>query len=460
MFIGRNDELKILENRYHSNRGELVVLYGRRRVGKTELLHQFCKNKKHVFYACTECADSSQLSAFSERMMRAGHPAAKYISSFSDWSTALSAVAELPSNEKKLLVIDEFPYMVRNNAEIPSILQNLWDAILQHSNVMIILCGSAMSFIEKEILSEKNPLYGRATCIMQLKDMDYYDAAQFFPSYSAEDKIRAYAILGGIPHYLKQFSDTQSIGENIIAHILTRASILYSEVEFMMRQEFRESAVYNTILNAIALGATQLNEIWQKTQIDKNKLSVYLKNLIEVGLVCREFSMAEKLKEQGNVQRGLYQIKDPFFRFWYTYVFPYIPELDSGDTQGIYEHVVAPTLDQFVSRPFEDICIQYLRRLNRAGQLDFHFTHIGRWWTKQTELDILAIDHDKKHYLACECKFKNTPISQDDIAHAQSKFTLPANADIQWFFFSKSGFTDGATTHKNCQLINPINLYL
>jgi len=393
-----------------------------------------------VFYACTECADRSQLRAFSERVLREGHPASRYVQSFTDWRTALTAIAELPGSEKKLLVIDEFPYMVRANPEIPSILQNLWDATLRQSNVMIVLCGSAMSFMEKELLSEKNPLYGRATGILQLKAMDYFDAAQFFPGYSSEDQIRAYAILGGIPHYLKQFSNGRSLEENIVSQILTRGSILYSEVEFLMRQEFREAAVYNTVLNAIALGATQLNEIWQKTQIDKSKLSVYLKNLMEVGLVCREFSMADRLKEQGNVQRGLYQLSDPFFRFWYTYVFPYAPELDSGDAQGIYRHVVQPSLDQYVSRPFEEICMQYLRRRNRAGCLPFHFTQMGRWWTKQQELDILATEPARRLYLAGECKFKRTPMSREDMKNAKGKLEALAHDEIFWYFFSRSGF--------------------
>lgn len=459
MFVGRKDELALLEERYGRAGGQLVVLYGRRRVGKTELLRQFCQGKRHVFYACTECADGSQLRAFSERVLREGHPAGRYIQSFSDWGAALMAISELPGSEKKLLVIDEFPYMVRGNPEIPSILQNLWDTTLRQSNVMIVLCGSAMSFMEKELLSEKNPLYGRATCILQLKAMNYDEAACFFPGYSAEDQVRVYAILGGIPHYLKQFSDSQSLGENIVSQILTRGSILYSEVEFLMRQEFREAAVYNTVLNAIALGATQLNEIWQKTQIEKNKLSVYLKNLMEVGLVCREFSMADRLKEQGNIQRGLYQLSDSFFRFWYTYVFPYAPELDSGDAQGIYRHVVEPSLDRFVSRPFEEICMQYLRRCNRAGSLPFHFTQMGRWWTKQQELDILATEPSRRRYLAGECKFKCTPMNRQDIQNAKAKLESHPNDEMVWCFFSRSGFTEDARTDETDMLVECEALY-
>lgn len=452
MFIGRREELALLENKYRSPGGQLVVLYGRRRIGKTELLRQFCMGKPHVFYSCTECADSSQLAAFSERILRAGHPAGRYIASFPDWTQALSALADLPGEGKKLLVIDEFPYMVHGNAQIPSILQKMWDGPMKQANVMLVLCGSAMSFIEKEILSEKNPLYGRASCILRLEEMDYYDAAQFFPAYDAADRIRAYAVLGGVPHYLMQFSDERSLGKNIIEHILTRGSVLYNEVEFLMRQEFRESAVYNTILTAIALGATQLNEIWQKTQIEKSKLSAYLRNLMDVGLVQREFSMNDRLKQQGNVQRGLYRLNDPFFRFWYAYVFPYVSELDAGDAAGIYEHAIAPSLDEFAAPAFEGVCIQFLRRMNRAGKLPFHFTQIGRWWTKEEELDVVAVDAMRKHYLVGECKFRRTPLGHRDVQRAMEKFTSPEGADVAWCFFSRSGFETGLTLSKDVLL--------
>lgn len=212
--------------------------------------------------------------------------------------------------------------MLKGNNAIPSILQKLWDEVLKQSNVMLILCGSAISFIEKEVLAEKNPLYGRATGILKMQAMDFYSAQQFFPNYSIEDKITAYAILGGIPHYLKQFSYKYSLGENIVRNILSRGSVLYSEVEFLMRQELRETSVYNAVIEAVALGNTQLNDIYQKTQIDKSKLSVYLKNLLELGILCREFSVDANIKEQANTQRGLYKVTDNFFVFWYAFVFP------------------------------------------------------------------------------------------------------------------------------------------
>ena len=199
MFIGRETELDFFEKRYAEEKGQLIVLYGRRRVGKTETLREFCKDKPHVFFSCTQTTDKIQLSKFSKQILREDIPARQYISEFADWEKAFRAILDLPyGNRKKLIVIDEFPYMCRGNKSIPSVIQNLWDAELKDRNVMIILCGSAMSFVEKELLAEKNPLYGRATGIYKMKEMGFYDAARFFPDYSERDKIPLSKILNKI----------------------------------------------------------------------------------------------------------------------------------------------------------------------------------------------------------------------------------------------------------------------
>lgn len=442
MFIGRTDELKFLEDRYQASGGQLIIFYGRRRVGKTETLRKFCEDKAHVFYACSEIPDESQLVAFSERMLQKGMPAAQYITRFQDWQQAFASIKDLPGEGKKLLIIDEFPYMVRNNRSIPSILQNLWDEKLKNENVMLILCGSAMAFIEKEILSEKNPLYGRATGILKLNEMDFFEASQFFPDYNPLDKIATYAILGGIPHYLKQFDQKRTLTENIQQQILTRGSVLYSEVEFLMRQELRETSVYNAIIEAVAMGNTQMNEIYQKTLIDKNKLSVYLKNLMELRILRREFPIAGSLKEQANLHRGLYQVADHYFRFWYAFVFPNLSELESGDVDGIWQHVIEPALDRHISLGFKEICRQYLRCENRRNALPFHFTSIGRWWDKKNEIDILATDSQRRNFILAECKYNNEYFSKADLQHLQQKFSQNnANVTIQYWLFAKSGFT-------------------
>ena len=458
MFVGREKELAFLESKYTAENGQLIVLYGRRRVGKTETLKEFCKNKPHVFFACRECTDKLQLRTFSEKMLKEDIPARRYISQFENWEQAFRSVTDLPSGDKKkLLIIDEFPYMCRGNTSIPSVLQNLWDEVLKDKNLMIVLCGSSMSFIEKELLSEKNPLYGRATGVYRMTEMDFYDAVKFFPDYSDTDKVIAYSVLGGIPHYLKQFDPKKSLAENIKNNILTKGCVLYSEVDFLLRQELRETPIYNSLIEAIALGNTKLNEISQKSLVDDtSKTSTYLRNLIQLGIVEREFSVDAGTKERANTNRGTYKLTDNFFRFWYAFVFTNYSELEAGDVDGVFHYSVEPQLHQFASMPFEDVCRQYVRKLQQANALPFRYAHMGRWTGKttvrdtsapggtriaETEIDILAVSRSRKEYLICECKFKNKPFSYSEYLDTIAKLTpQKEKADFYYALFSELGF--------------------
>ena len=433
MFVGREAEMKFLQDKYAEDGGQLIVLYGRRRVGKTETLREFCKDKPHVFFSCTQTTERVQLRNFSGRMLKENIPARNYISEFSDWEKAFRAVQDLPyGDRKKLLVIDEFPYMCRGNKSIPSILQNLWDAELRSSNVMIILCGSAMSFMEKELLSEKNPLYGRATGIYRMREMGFYDAAKFFPDYSDRDKVLAYAVLGGIPHYLRQWNPKRSVDENIKQNILTKGCILYSEVEFLLHQELRETPIYNSIIEAVALGNTKLNDISQKSLVeDTSKTSVYLKNLMELGIVEREFSVDAKMKEYGNSGRGIYRLK--------------------------------PALHEFAAFAFEDVCREFVREMQKKNELPFRYAKMGRWFgkttvrdekaqgglrTAETEIDLLGIDREAKEYLVGECKFKGAPFSYLEYLNTLAKLAPEKEkARFHYALFSENGFDAKIAAH-------------
>ncbi len=460
MFIGRENELRFLEDKYHEKKAQLIVLYGRRRIGKTETLREFCKGKPHLFFSCTQSTDRVQLAKFSKRILREDIPAKQYISGFADWEKAFRAILDLPyGDKKKLVVIDEFPYMCKGNRSIPSVLQNLWDMEFKESNVMIILCGSAMSFIEKELLAEKNPLYGRATGIYKMNEMGFYDSARFFPDYPEEEKVLAYAVLGGVPHYLNQFSPELSVAENIKRNILTKGSVLYSEVEFLLHQELRETSIYNSIIEAVALGNTKLNDISQKSLVeDTSKTSVYLKNLIELGIVKREFSVDAGTKEKANTSRGRYRLTDNFFRFWYTFGFANLSQLEDGDAEGVYEYLVAPALHEFASLTFEDVCKEFVRELQKKNALPFRYTQMGRWTGRttvrdqeaekgfgmaETEIDLLAIGRGAKEYLVGECKFKRSPFSYSEYLDTVAKLApLKEKAKFWYALFSESGFDE------------------
>jgi AAA+ ATPase superfamily predicted ATPase len=289
--------------------------------------------------------------------------------------------------------------------------------------------------------------------------MPFYDAIKFFPNYSDEEKVLAYCVLGGIPHYLCQFDEKLPLNENIVKNILTKGCVLYSEVEFLLRQELRETALYNTIIKTIALGNTRLSDIYAKTQIDKSKISVYLKNLIELEIIQREFPVLSGDKEKASSSRGLYRITDNFFRFWFAFVFTNLSDLEAGDAEGVYRQFVSPQLNEFAAPAFEHICRGFTAKQNREGRLPFRAAKIGRWWGKssrieaaetgntkrvsyETEIDVMAADKGIKNILIGECKFRNSEVTRGDYERLVAKYA-PNGAKIYYSLFSKSGFSQG-----------------
>lgn len=441
MFIGRKKELAFFDKKFENEKGQLIVLYGRRRIGKTELLREFSRDKAHVFYSCTETTDEKQIENFSKRLFKL-YKESEYLTSFVQWEEAFDYFLNSKVDGKKLLIIDEFPYMVRGNKSIPSILQNFWDETLKDENIMIVLCGSSMSFMEQEILGEKNPLYGRTTGIYKMNPLDFGDAKDFFGKYSIEEAITGYGILGGVPHYLNQFDDNQSIEENIKEVLLTKGGVLYNEVEFLMRQELRETQIYNTLISVIAMGSTKLNGIHQKTGIDKAKIGVYLSNLIDLGIIVREFPITETVKAKVNVQRGLYRIKDNFFKFWYRFLFPNISDLEEHEVDYVYEEFIEPFINEHTSYVFEGVCIEHLKKLNYDKKLPLRIRRIGRWWDKKNEIDIVGFNNHNEYILG-ECKWRNEVSGTKVLRDLEEKGeALKADRYI-YYIFSKSGFSSG-----------------
>ena len=290
-----------------------------------------------------------------------------------------------------------------------------------------------------------------------MNEMGFYDTARFFPNYSAQNKILAYAVLGGIPHYLNQFNPDIDLNENIKRNILTKGSVLYSEVDFWLHQELRETPIYNSIIEAVALGSTKLNDISQKSLVENtSKTSVYLKNLIELGIVEREFSVDTGTKEKANTNRGTYRLTDNFFRFWYAFGFANLSQLEDGDVEGVYEYLVAPALHEFASLSFKDVCKEFVRKLQKKNALPFRYTKMGRWAGKttvrdknaenglriaETEIDLLGIGKDANEYLVGECKFKHSPFDYSEYLNTLAKLTpQKTKAKFYYALFSESGF--------------------
>lgn len=456
MFAGRKKELAYLEKKYGSDQSEFLVIYGRRRIGKTELLKKFTSNRKHIFYSAIETVDKNQLASFSKEILK-GTDLEKFISTFQSWEEAFAFLGEQSKEQRMLLVIDEFPYMVNGNPSIPSILQNAWDLQLKDTHLMLILCGSSMAFMEKELLSAKNPLYGRLTGSHKVEEFSVYETEELLFQVPFQEVVAYYGVFGGVPHYLIQIDQQKSFYENLQAVALERGSILFNEVEFLLRQELREVMSYFAVIQAIALGSTTMNEIEQKSDIDRTKLTYYLNNLIELGIVEKVFPVTMSVKQKAKSRKGLYFLKDAYFRFYFTYMFPYMSELIDAGSEYVVEKIIKPDLNRFMGSVFEKVSGQFLNRLKREGQAPFYFVILGRWWEKTEEVDLVAFDQEGR-LLVGECKWTSSPVGLK-VLHKMIalKDCIKPEASQTWYYlFSRSGFTQELIDHAK----NEANIHL
>lgn len=451
MFINRKAELELLARLYESDRAELYVLYGRRRVGKTELLRAFCEDKPHLFFIATLAADAEQLSTFSQQIWAFTHPETPEGFTFPSWDAAFHALADLPG--RPLIILDEFTYLMSGNKAIASILQKVWDERLKNSRVKLVLCGSYIGMMETEVLGYQAPLYGRRTHSTLLEPLDLPSAAQFFPNYSPDEQFLAWALLGGMPYYLRAFSDGQDIFSNIRAHILdVQSGELFNEPRLLLMEELREPRNYFSILRAIAQGSTRLNEIAQASGVGAvNTVSRYLDLLQQMRLVTRRVPASEHQPEKS--KRGLYQIDDHFLRFWFRYVHPNQSSLSLGLADAILEQRIRPDLEHFVAGAFEQACRQHVAWLARQGQLPFLPERIGAWWEREAEIDVLAVSRAEGQALVGECKWSQKPVGTNVLEQLQQKAQALSGEfpQLHYALFSRSGFTPALETQAQAE---------
>lgn len=442
-FFGRTGELETLQDAYESPTAEMAIIYGRRRIGKTALIRKFCEGKSVFFYTARAWKDDFQLEEFSQVVGAFNrNPQQRFL----DWPAALRALTVQPCDTRRVVVIDEFQYIAKERPSILSELQVLWDEELSRKNLFLILCGSAVSFIAKEVLGEKNPLYGRARTIMKVRPLPFATAAQFVPDCTADDVFRAYAVLGGIPYFWQGMNPRRSLTENLATIILREGGFLNDEAQSVLRQEFRDPATYNAILQAIAFGATTRTEIVQKSLADSRNLSKYLTALENMGLIERECSVFSDAGDLTDASKGLYRIPDHYLKFWFRFLAKHHePVMTQAEAVSEWHTSVEPFFSEFASEAFEEVCRQYLVRLQHAGQLPFRPTELGRWLDKNAEIDIVAADHERRHCLVGECKYRNEKVGLKVFRSLQAKCArLPVHDDavFHYWLFSRSGFED------------------
>ena len=440
MFVNRKEELSLLNKLYKSNKSELLILYGRRRIGKTELIRKFVETKKKtIFFSSDLSSENEQLRQFSEVIYNSTKDSFLENNPFLNWESLFKYIFDHISGHTRMIIIDEFPYLCSSNKALPSILQKVWDEKGKDSKIFLVLCGSFMSFMEKEILSVKSPLYGRRTAQLLLEPLKFADMKHFIPNYSINENVYAYSILGGTPAYIAKFNKMSSIEKNVKKEILDKNSFLYREPKFMLMEELREPSIYFSILEAISFGKNRLNDIVQHTGIGRMKIIKYLSVLIGLYIIKRDVPVTEEKPYKS--RKGFYKIVDPYFRFWFRFVYPNFSYLEERDIDYVWSKKIKPNIDSFTGLIYEDICLQKVKLLNRMNKLPMKYDRIGRWWNRDNEIDILA--YNKNSYLVIECKWRTKRIGINIFNELESKIKLlPPKNKLYYGFFSKSGFTE------------------
>ena len=396
-FVNRKDELE--ELREAMKKGALMIVYGRRRVGKTRLLIEASREFKVLYVLCMEEELGELLKRISMKLYNLtgdGILLKKGLSSFDEFF-------EYIADREVVVIFDEFPILVKKYPRIMGLLQEYWD-FMRKKNNSIILCGSSISMMEK-ILDYQSPIYGRRTHAIHVKPLRFRDIGEFFPNYGPVKLVKTYSVLDGVPEYLLRFDAKKDVRENIYENFF-RKSFLYEEAEHLLRYELRDLSTYNTILEGIAMGYTSFPKIKNRTYIDGSKISRYLGILISLGIIHKELPATISKKERIKKKNARYVIGDNYFNFYYSFVYPFKEDIEIGIQEGAIENFERD-FNQYVGRIFEKIAIQSLIEMNKKGKTPFTFTRIGRWWHKNEEIDILALDEKRKKALLVEVKWKN-----------------------------------------------------
>ena len=456
-FIGREYELKELNEEYNEGNFALSVIYGRRRVGKTYLIKEFLKDKKGYYFVALESNALINLSLLSIAVYEAcGN--LKGLPDFLDFESAFRYLFEYTKENRIVFVIDEYPYLAQTAEYISSLLQKLIDEYRDNSKLFLILCGSSMSFMENQVLAYKSPLYGRRTSQLKINPFNYLDAAKFVESYSYKEKAIVYGLTGGIAEYLTFFNDNVELKTNIINNFLKTSGRLFEEATNLLKQELRQPKTYNDILFAIAGGASKLNEIATKLNMQTGGLTYYINSLVELGIVEKKTPVLDR-----KTKRPVYVIKDTMFRFWYYFVQKNMNLINMELGEMVYDKQVKTRLNEYMGSVFEKITIEYFEQRLRKGKLNFIPADYGNWWgndkirKKEAEIDLLAYD-ENNNYLFAEVKWKNQKADEIVLNELIEKSMNFGCLDRHYWLISLSGFEEN-NEYDGVELIDINDIY-
>lgn len=449
-FVDRQHELAALEGQYDTPEATLVVIYGRRRVGKTALITEFLKGKRALYFLATEESEEQNRTAF--RRSIADFTGDKLLASadIDNWDILFDRLTQ--SDERLVIALDEFQYLGKANAAFPSIFQRIWDTLLSKRNVMVILCGSLISLMASQTLSYDSPLYGRRTAQIHMRQIPFRHYADFFPKpLDTRQLVEYYSITGGVPKYILSFLGSQSIYKAIQQRILDRNTFLFDEPNFLLSKEVGEVGTYFSIIKAIAAGKRRSGEIAAAMNVPQTGLTRYLKILEDMDILDRMVPVTEG--NPAKSKKGLYRIKDNYLRFWFRFVFPNMGLLETGHPDAVMRQIRDNLIDGHTAYVYEDICRQYIWQMADEGKLPFLPARVGSWWgSSDIEIDVAAVSAQKDWVALGECKFWKRPVGENILqsleekarkALASKSFREYEGARIVHLLFSVSGFTEG-----------------
>ena len=441
-FINRVDEMNILNNEYSRDGASFVVIYGRRRVGKTTLINHFCEDKNALYFLATEESEKENRNALKELVSQKYSNKLLASASLDSWTPIFKIIAEESQKGRIILVIDEFQYLCKANKSFASVMQKAWDEILSKADIMLILCGSLINMMTSQVLNYASPLYGRRTAQIKLKQISFSQYHEFDEAFSIDEQIRHYAVTGGVPKYIELFSKKKDVFVSIKENILSSGSFLYAEPEFLLQKEVSEIGSYFSVLKTIASGNRKLGNIAGALGVSQSNLTTYLKTLIDLDILEREVPITEEKPEKSKM--GLYRIKDNFLTFWFKFVYPNRGLLESGQTKYVEEKIKKHFIDGHVAYVYEDICREAVWNLLSDS---LSFNRVGRWWgSKDVEIDIVAYDSMGTDILFGECKYSNLKKGFNVLNDLQQKaLAVNWNRDSRresYVIYSKIGFTD------------------
>ena len=440
-FVNRERELDALNQQYAAEGASFMVIYGRRRVGKTTLIREFIKDKHALYFLAREESQESCFDRFANAL--AEYTGLNHVKNakYSSWDTLFEILLHHKTEKKKILIIDELPYVANANPSFPSNLQWIWDEWFQHENIMLILCGSLIHMMEKYTLNYSSPLYGRRTGQLKMRQIDFLHYDKFYENTSYRNLVEFYAVTGGVPRYIELFKEGANIYEEINRLILSNDGLLYEEPEFLLRREVDEIGSYFSIIKSIAAGNHKPSKICADIGIKQTSLPKYMKTLMDLDIIERETPITENNPEKSKM--SLYQIKDNFLRFWFRFVYPELSNLEIGQSDFVLEKIKANFIDNHVAHIYEYVCRYELWRLNIARKL--YFNKIGRWWNSKEEIDIVAFHSTGEDIIFAECKYRNQPMDTDvfyDLLRKKEFVPWKKESRREKFvLFSISGFT-------------------